>query len=166
MSEFSWVGLINKLLNVAVLGAACVYLTKKYAYPYIKKSLEERTTRILGLKKEAVDLQEKSTLIARQTAESQLRAKHLLGKIELWKEALTLQEKERNSERQRIEQASHGYLKMRANGLCHEYLKRTVTAEVFSRTEKELRDFFSDKKHQKQYLATVVTALKKRGSRG
>ncbi len=166
MSEFSWVGLVNKLLNVAVLGAACVYLTKKYAYPYIKKSLEERTTRILGLKKEAVDLQEKSTLIARQTAESQLRAKHLLGKIGLWKEALIMQEKERSAERQRIEQASHVYLKMRADGLCHEYVKRTVTAEVFTRTEKELRDFFADKKHQEQYLGVLIKTLGKRGARG
>ena len=166
MSEFSWVGLINKLLNVAVLGIACIYLVKKYAYTYIKKSLEERATRVLELKKEAFDLQEKSTLIAHQTAESQLRAKHLLTKIELWKEALKAQEKENNLERQRIEQASLVYLKMRADGLCHEYVKRTISMEIFARTEKELRDFFLDKNHQKQYLESLIRIVEKRGERG
>lgn len=166
MSSFSWVGLINKMLNLAVLGAACVYLAKKYAYPVIKKNLEHRDARVLDLKRELVSLQEKGASVTQQTAEHRTHAAYLLGKMRVWKEALEMQKKERDSEQSRIQAASNVYLKMRAEGLCHEYLKRTITTEVFERTEKELREFFSVKKHQNQYIATHLTILKKRGQRG
>lgn len=159
MASFSWMGLVNKVLNLGVLVGACVYLAKKYAIPYIKKSLEEREFRILELKTEAAFLQEKNVTITRQTSDIQTQAVHLLGKITIWKEALKKQEEERRHERLRVEQISQEYLKARASGLCSEYVKRVVVPEVFPRTEKRLRDFFSKEEHQKAYMATCLRAL-------
>jgi len=166
MSDFSWMGLLNKLLNLAVLVGVCGYLFKKHAFPAIKGALDSRKRLLSDLKKEVSDLQEKTDALSQQTAQAQARATFLLGRIEEWKKALQQQQYDRSQDAQKTEQASRAYLQKRAEGLCQEYMKRDLVREIVERTEQEVRTFFADKKNQNQYITQHLKLLSQRKSRG
>ncbi len=161
MSSFSWPILFNKLLNLGVLVTTCIYLAKKYLSPYIKKSLKHREEQIFLLEQEVLGLRVKKTDSIREMDEQKAYAAQLLWKVQLWKNVMEERCILQDQERTIIEKKSLEYLKKRADGLCHEYLKREVIPQIFAQTKEQVLTFFVDEKIQKKYIATSLISMTK-----
>lgn len=122
--------------------------------------------RLIDLKKEKIDLQEKIAEIIQGTQAKQVYATQLLGKIQMWKTVMEERERARDAEQKMLEQKSLEYLQRRADGLCQEYLKREVMPQIFSETKSQLFDFFTHKNAQKQYLDKCLKGLVRENGRG
>ena len=166
MSSFSWGSLINKLLNLGMLIAACAYLVRRYLAPYIKKSLKQREEWIFALEQEAVELRVKKADIVREMEEQKVHAEQLLWKVQLWKNVMEDRENVYALERKEIEKNSLEYLKKRADGLCQEFLRREVIPQIFLQTKEQVSGFFSDEKAQKEYIVASLKVLSKESIRG
>ncbi len=166
MSSFSWGMLVNKLLNLGVLIAACAYLFAKYLAPYIKKSLKEREERLFILEQEVVELRLRKADVSRETEEHKTHAAQLLGKVQLWKRVMEERENVYVAEREQTEKNSLEYLKKRADGLCQESLRREVIPQIFAQTKEQVRTFFTNEKAQREYVVLSLKVLAKENRRG
>ena len=166
MSSFSWGTLINKLLNLGMLIAACAYLVAKYLAPYIKKSLKQREEHLFALEQEAVELRVKKAEVIREMEDQKAYAQQLLWKVQLWKNVMEERENVYAIERKEIEKKSLEYLKKRADGLCQEFLRREVIPHIFTQTNEQVLVFFADEKAQREYVTSSLKVLIKENVRG
>ena len=88
-------------------------------------------------------------------------AQLLLTKIEQWKEAMNSKEALYDSERKQQDSKCAIYLKMRADGLCRELLKKQIFPVVITQTHEQVLSFFKDVQHQKEYQDTLLKGFKR-----
>ncbi len=159
MSDFSWWAFGNKVANLAVLIGGCGYLAKKYVVPYVLEELARRKKELSDLDARSLQLIQERQDTLEATAAKEAYAQLLLAKIEQWKEVMNSKEALYDSERKQQDLKSAIYLKMRADGLCHELLKKQVFPVVIAQTRQQVLSFFKDSQHQKEYQTMLLQGL-------
>ncbi len=161
-----WWTFANKLGNFTILCGGCWYLAKKHLVPYIKEECIIRTKELSDLDSRSLQLiQERDELLA-EIAVKKVSAQVLLLKIEQWKQAMIQKELVYDVERKAQEKKCNEYLKMRADGLCHELLKEQVFPQVVAQTRQEVMNIFKSDVEKKKYQQIVLKSLKKDNAHG
>ena len=166
MSDFSWWAFGNKVANLAVLIGGCGYLAKKYLVPYVLEELAHRKKELSDLDARSLQLIQERQETLEATAAKEAYAQLLLAKIEQWKEVMNSKEALYDSERKQQDSKCSVYLKMRADGLCHELLKKQVFPVVIAQTREQVLSFFKDAQRQKEYQDALLKGLLKMTSSG
>lgn len=158
--NFWWI-FFNKSANFLLLCGVCAYIVRGYMYPFIRETLQAKALRRTELQEEFEQLLKENNDTIRALDAQKRNTKTLLEKIELWKSAVALKEREYGVQKAQLEQKCTLYLKERAQGLCQDYLRKATFPKIFKATQEEVQTFFKDTQHQTEYVKKIIVGLSK-----
>lgn len=153
--------ILFRILNVIALIAVAVYFFKRYAYPAIRESQNQKA-------QAAHDLEEQKELLAEQQSviDEQMRAQEalrgvLLERLKTWHDASSHQKQVLAHERNQLHEQFARQMVERVKWAQYERMERLLIPDAVVQARQQLQRKFATGEYGPEYLALLIATMEK-----
>jgi len=160
--NMSWLIIIFKILNFAVLIALAWYAIKRYLVPLTYRAMQEYDDFLIQLLTKKRQFQEKEDIVRSQMHQQDLFFLDIEKKFALWKLALEKEQAKKDKQQCILEQEIHDITAQRVYNLQTKLAQKQLFPKIIQEATSEIKQYYADPEIQKRYADMIVADLKKR----
>lgn len=159
MLHESWMSILFRLVNFAVIAGLAYYLYKRYFKNRIDDKMTHKEVLLKGLEEQGYFLEGKAHDLDMRIKEQEMTGDLLNQKMQDWNDAV-IQEQHKQLEQLRIYAAqAHERVQKKNELLVRQIMQKEVLPQALQEAQKELQQQFANPRESKQFVQDIVVRL-------